>query len=218
MPNIFRTVIVRRFLAHVLEIGTTFSISLILVNLLFWFFNETKLPNILLSEQGLLLNVPQSFSYEAGLYNNLFVTVLSFTIFYFIYTTFNFFFTFSFLYPKNNFEATFAQKLFGFKKYEFVNKKESHLKKAFRMVVRELLIMVSVYGVFVSVSIFGKNAIYNFFNELVMKESSFIGISVIVINLFLMFVLPSLALSLVYLKISKGKQLFWDYYSGITLK
>jgi len=218
MPNIFRTVIVRRFLAHILEIGTTFSISLILVNMLFWFFNETKLPNILLSEQGLLLTVPQSLSYESGLYNNLFITVLSFTVFYFIYTTFNFFFTFSTLYPKNNFEASFAQKMFGFKRYEFKNKKDTHLIKAIRMIVRELLIMLSVYGVFVSISLFGQNEIYKFFNELVMKESNFVGIAVIVLNLFLMFVLPSLILSLIYLKISKGKQLFWDYYSGITLK
>jgi hypothetical protein len=186
--------------------------------MLFWFFNETKLPNILLSEQGLLLTVPQSLSYESGLYNNLFITVLSFTVFYFIYTTFNFFFTFSTLYPKNNFEASFAQKMFGFKRYEFKNKKDTHLIKAIRMIVRELLIMLSVYGVFVSISLFGQNEIYKFFNELVMKESNFVGIAVIVLNLFLMFVLPSLILSLIYLKISKGKQLFWDYYSGITLK
>jgi hypothetical protein len=217
MPNIFRTIIVRRFLAHVLEIGTTFSISLLLVNLLFWFFNETKLPNILLTDQFLLL--PQgSLSYETSIFNNLFITVLSFSIFYFIYTTFNFFFTFSTLYPKNNFEASFAQKLFGFKKYEFKNKKETHLNKAFRMVIRELLIIVSVYGVFVSISLFGQNAIYSFFNELILKESTFIGVAVIILNLFLMFVLPSLILSLIYMKISKGKQLFWDYYSGVTLK
>ncbi len=217
MPNIFRTIIVRRFLAHVLEIGTTFAISLLLVNLLFWFFNETKLPNILLTNQFLLLP-EDTFSYETSIFNNLFITVLSFSIFYFIYTTFNFFFTFSTLYPKNNFEASFAQKLFGFKRYEFKSKKETHLSKAFRMVIRELLIILSVYGVFVSISLFGQNAIYSFFNELMLKESSFIGVTVIILNLFLMFVLPSMILSLIYFKISKGKQLFWDYYSGVTLK
>ena len=86
------------------------------------------------------------------------------------------------------------------------------------MVIRELLIIVSVYGVFVSISLFGQNAIYSFFNELILKESTFIGVAVIILNLFLMFVLPSLILSLIYMKISKGKQLFWDYYSGVTLK
>ena len=219
MPKLFKSILVKRFLAHLLEIGTTFSITLILLNILLWFFGVAGIPNILSEQKGILISISnESLSYEGSIFNSLLYTILSFTIFYFVYTTFNFFFTFSSLYPHNNFEPGFAQKVFGFKKFDFINKKESHLKKSLRMVLRETLIFISVYGVFITLTISRVNVIFNFFSNLLVQDETFGNLLKISFNLFLIFVLPALILSVIYLKISKGKQLFWDYYSGITLK
>ena len=213
LPQIFK-----RLFAHLLEIGTTFTISLILLNLFIWVFNAAHIQNFLENEQGVLINLPQGIDGQASLLTSLNYTIISFTLFYFIYTAFNFFFTFSTLYPKNNFEASFSQKIFGFKKYEFKNKKDNHLKKALRMVLREILIVISVYGVLTVITLLNIDTFYTFFSNLMTAEDSFNNLVIITFNLFLIFVLPSLILSLVFLKITKGKQLFWDYYSGITLK
>lgn len=210
--------IIKRFFAHLLEIGVTFSISLILLNILIWAFNAAHVQNFLENEQGVLINIPMGNEGTNSLLTSLNYTIISFILFYFIYTTFNFFFTFSTLYPKNNFEASFAQKIFGFKKYEFKNKKDNHLKKALRMVLREILIVVSVYGVLAIITLTNFSSFNSFFLNLMTPEDSLNNLLVITLNLFFIFVLPSLILSLIFLKISKGKQLFWDYYSGITLK
>lgn len=213
LPQIFK-----RFFAHLLEIGITFSISLILLNILIWAFNAAHVQNFLENEQGVLINLPVSSQENNSLLTSLNYTIISFTLFYFIYTAFNFFFSFSTLYPKNNFEASFSQKIFGFKKYEFKNKKDNHFKKALRMVLRELLIVLSVYGILMIITLTNFNAFNSFFINLMTPEDSLNNLFVITFNLFLIFVLPSLILSIVFLRITKGKQLFWDYYSGVNLK
>lgn len=219
MPNIFKSILIRRFFAHILEIGTTFSISLILLNILIWFFGLVGIPNIFSQDTGIFINTAnKDLSFEGSIFNSLLYTMIAFVIFYFAYTTFNFFFSFITLYPKNNFEASFALKIFGFKKYEFSNKKETHLIRAGRMILRETLIFLSVYGIFIFLVLFKVNFIFEFFNSSLVKDETIGNVFKIGINLFLIFVLPSLVLSLIYMKITKGKQLFWDYYSGITLK
>ena len=141
MPKLFKSILVKRFLAHLLEIGTTFSITLILLNILLWFFGVAGIPNILSEQKGILISISnESLSYEGSIFNSLLFTISR------------------------------------------------------------------------------VNVIFNFFSNLLVQDETFGNLLKISFNLFLIFVLPALILSVIYLKISKGKQLFWDYYSGITLK
>jgi hypothetical protein len=144
--------------------------------------------------------------------------ILGFAIFYFIYATFNFFFTFSFIYPKNDFQANFFQKLLGFKKYDFGKKKISHLEKALKMLLREVVLLITIYGFFAILAIFKLADFFILFNFLTQAEYTIANIIFSLLILFIIFVLPSFVLSIFSLRISKGKQLFWDWASSITLK
>jgi len=219
MPNIFKSIIFRRFSSHVLEIGISFSASLIVIKFILLFTESIKLPNLILTEDQIFLNPNLS---NAGVNNNmitnLYLTVMLFTIFYFIYTAFNFFYSFSYAYPKNDFSATFSQKLLGFKKFEFKNKKESHLKKSLRMLYREAILSLSIYGVFILLTLLRIDIVYQFFIGLLSVDNNLSNLAVMIINLAIIFTLTPLVLSLFSLKLTKGKQLFWDYVSGVTLK
>lgn len=221
MPNIFKTLVIRRFLAHSLEIGTTFAITLILLNILNYI-------NGFMLGYGNFVEIISSNTPNLGVYNSASFTdqsvtainqlIMGFALFYFIYAAFNFFFTFSFLYPKNNFQANFFQRLFGFKKFDFGKKKMTHLEKALRMLLRETVLFFSIYGFFMILSILKLRDLFDLFNYITQSEISLLSIPASLIALFTIFVLPSFLLSMFSLKISKGKQLFWDWASSITLK
>ena len=221
MPNILNSIIVRRFIAHVLEIGSTFAITIILLQILM-FVNSFMLGNgdfaTVLNENTPNLGYLNTGGITEQTTSTISQLIIGFAIFYFIYTAFTFFFTFSFLYPKNDFQANFFQKLLGFKKYEFGKKKLTHLQKAIRMLLRETVIFLSIYGFFASLAIFGMKEFFNLFNYLIQTESSFQSIFFSLLALFTIFVLPALILSIFSMYITKGKQLFWDYASGVTLK
>lgn len=219
MPNIFKTLLVRRFLSHILEIGVIFSISLVLIKAILLFTENTKILNLTIFEGQVFID-PNLTNYAVSnnVVTNLYLTIVIFTVFYFIYTAFNFFFTFSYTYPKNDFSATYAQRLFGFKKFEFKNKKESHLRKSLRMLLRETVLAFSIYGIFALLTIFRIDVVYQFFVSLLVVDNSFLNIFIITINLAIIFVLPATLLSFYSLRVTKGKQLFWDYISGVTLK
>jgi hypothetical protein len=221
MPNIFQSIIIRRFLAHVLEIGTTFVVTLILLQILIfinnYLLNNGDLITILEANSPNLIEVEKPSIYEQTK-NSIFQLISGFAVFYFIYTSFNFFFTFSFLYPKNDFQANFFQRQFGFKKFEFGKKKLTHLQKALRMLFRETVLFISIYGFFAGLAIFKMKEFFDLFNFLTNAESTIQNIFFSLLALFIIFVLPTVLLSLFSLYKSKGKQLFWDYATGITLK
>lgn len=239
MPNIFRTVLVRRFLAHTLEILVIFAISIISLSIIQFFMSYFNLK-IDLSEGFLgnysLVRQEVVASYQEGSVNlteiakdypalkhSKAISILSglvvlFTIYYFVFTAFNFFFSFTVLYPKNGYKVNVAYRLFGFSHYEFGKKKISQMRKSIKMLTRELVFVLSIYGVFFLLTLFNFNFIINFFATFMGEGNSFIDLFLITFNLFCIFVLPSFLLSLYSLKISKGKQLFWDYVSGVTLK
>lgn len=221
MPNLLKSVIARRFIAHSLEIGTTFALTLILLKIL-------SFVNGFIASYGnvftiLNQNTPNFTSFYIGEVSNqsvafVYQLIFGFAVFYFIYAAFNFFFTFSFLYPKNDFQANFFQKLFGFKKFDFGKKKISHFEKALRMLLREFILLMSIYGFFTILSVLKLNDFFVLFNYLTDSSYSFINILLSLATLFTIFVFPSLLLSIFSLRVSKGKQLFWDWASSITLK
>lgn len=219
MPNIFKSLIIRRFLSHALEIGISFSISLVVLKFIFLFTDSIKLTNFVITEDQIFIapNI-SNMGANNNMITNLYLTIILFTVFYFVYTIFNFFWTFSYTYPKNDFSATFSQRLFGFKKFEFKNKKENHLRKSLRMLARESVLALSVYGVFSFLTVFRIDTIYRFFVSLFVVDNSILNILVVCLNLAIIFALPSLILCTYSLYKTKGKQLFWDYVSGITLK
>jgi len=239
MPNIFRTVLVRRFLAHTLEILVVFAISLIslaLIQFIISMFNlRLDLAGGFLGEYG-FVNQEMVSAYEKGsvdlnevakdypaLKNSKAVSILSglvvlFTIYYFVFTAFNFFFSFTVLYPNNGYKVNIAYKLFGFSHYEFGKKKISQMRKSMKMLVRELVFVLSIYGLFFILTFFNSNFIASFFANFIGEGNSILDLILIVFYLFCLFVLPSFLLSLYSLRSSKGKQLFWDYVSGVTLK
>jgi len=221
MPNIFKSLLVRRFLAHSLELGTTFAVSIILIQILIY-------VNNFIFSNGDFITILNSNTPSAGVLNNenfaqqsinsIYQLIIAFALFYFVYTAFNFFFTFSFLYPKNDFQANFFQRQFGFKKYDFGKKKLSHLQKALKMLLRELILFLSIYGFFGLLAIFKVKDFFEMFYFITQAESTIQNIFLSLVALFVIFVAPALALSLFSLKISKGKQFFWDYLSSVTLK
>jgi len=221
MPNILNSIIVRRFLAHVLEIGTTFAITLILLQVIM-FVNNFMLGNgdfvTILNNNTPSLGNLNSAEYSNQTTETIYQLIIGFAVFYFIYTAFTFFFTFSFLYPKNDFQANFFQRLFGFKKYEFGKKKLSHLQKALKMLLRETILFLSIYGFFAGLAIFKMKEFFDLFNFLTSADSSIQNIFFSLLALFIIFVLPSLLLSIFTIYKTKGKQLFWDYASAVTLK
>ena len=221
MPNILNSIVVKRFLAHVLEISTTFAITIILLQIL-TFVNNFMLGNgdfiTILTNNTPNLGTLNSADYTNQTTETISQLIIGFAIFYFIYTAFNFFFTFSFLYPKNDFQANFFQRMFGFKRYEFGKKKLTHLQKAIQMLVRETILFISIYGFFAGLAIFKLKEFFDLFNFLTQSSSSFQNIFFSLLALFIVFVLPSILLSIFSLYKTKGKQLFWDYASSVTLK
>jgi len=239
MPNIFHTVLVRRFLAHSLEILVIFAISITSLSLIQFFLSYFNY-NLDLSKGFLgdysFVKQEVVTSYEEGsvnlteiakdypaLKNEKAVSILSglvvlFTVYYFVFTAFNFFLSFTVLYPNNNYKVNIAYRLFGFSHYDFGKKKISHMRKSLKMLKRELVFVFSIYGLFFIFTLFNANFIVNFFANFMGGGESLMDILLIVFYLFCIFVLPSFILSLVTLKISKGKQLFWDFISGVTLK
>jgi hypothetical protein len=221
MPNIFKSLVVRRFLAHSLEIGTTFALTLILLNILNYL-------NGFMLGYGNFIEIMSTNTPNLGVYNSSTFTdqsltkinqlIMGFALFYFIYAAFNFFFTFSFLYPKNDFQANFFQRLFGFKKFDFGKKKMPHLEKALRMLLRETVLFFSIYGFFMVLSILKLRDLFDLFNYLTQSDYSLVSIFASLTALFTIFVLPAVLLSIFSLRISKGKQLFWDWASSVTLK
>lgn len=155
MPNILNSIIVRRFISHTLEIGSTFAITLILLQIIM-FVNNFMLGNgdfvTILNSNTPSLGTLNSVSYVDQTSETIYQLIIGFAVFYFIYTAFNFFFTFSFLYPKNDFQANFFQRMLGFKKYEFGKKKLTHLQKALRMLLRETILFLSIYLFFGGIS------------------------------------------------------------------
>jgi hypothetical protein len=221
MPNILNSIVVKRFLAHVLEISTTFAITIILLQVL-TFVNNFMLGNgdfiTILTNSTPSLGTLNSADYTNQTTETISQLIIGFAIFYFIYTSFNFFFTFSFLYPKNDFQANFFQRMFGFKRYEFGKKKLTHLQKAIQMLVRETILFISIYGFFAGLAIFKLKEFFDLFNFLTQSSSSFQNIFFSLLALFIVFVLPSVLLSTFSIYKTKGKQLFWDYASSVTLK
>jgi hypothetical protein len=108
--------------------------------------------------------------------------------------------------------------MFGFKRYEFGKKKLTHLQKAIQMLVRETILFISIYGFFAGLAIFKLKEFFDLFNFLTQSSSSFQNIFFSLLALFIVFVLPSILLSIFSLYKTKGKQLFWDYASSVTLK
>lgn len=222
MPNIFQSIIVKRFLAHVLEISTTFAVTLILLQILsyvstYMMFSGDFTSNLNSATPSLgNLNSPRDFQQQS--IDNIYQLIIGFTIFYFIYAAFNFFFTFSFLYPKNDFSANLFQRMFGFKKFDFGKKKLTHLQKAVKMLIRESVLFASIYGFFAILALTGFKEFFDMFNYMMEGGSTITNIFYSLAALFTIFVLPALILSLISLKISKGKQLFWDWASSVTLK
>jgi hypothetical protein len=221
MPNIFQTIIVRRFLAHTLEVLTTFAVTIILLQILVY-VNNFLINNgdfiTILNSNTPELGVINASNYVNQTTNTIFQLTIGFALFYFIYTAFNFFFTFSLLYPKNDFQANFFQRIFGFKKFEFGKKKLTHLQKASKMLIREVFLFTSIYGFFGVLSIFKIKEFFDLFNFLANSNSSFQNIFFSLLALFVVFVLPAVLLSFFSLYKTKGKQLFWDYLSGVSLK
>jgi hypothetical protein len=221
MPNILNSIVVKRFLAHVLEISTTFAITIILLQIL-TFVNNFMLGNgdfiTILTNSTPSLGTLNSADYTNQTTETISQLIIGFAIFYFIYTAFNFFFTFSFLYPKNDFQANFFQRMFGFKRYEFGKKKLTHLQKAIQMLIRETILFISIYGFFAGLAIFKLKEFFDLFNFLTQSSSSFQNVFFSLLALFIVFVLPSILLSSFSIYKTKGKQLFWDYASSVTLK
>lgn len=221
MPNYFKSIIFRRFLAHTLEITTTFAITLILLQTIVY-INNFLLGNgdfvTILNENSPSIGNLDSQKFSLQTKSTIFQLISGFAIFYFIFTAFNFFVTFSFLYPKNDFQANFFQKLFGFKKFEFNKKKLTHLQKALKMLLRESILFISIYGFFAILALIKVKEVFLVFDYLTLGASTTQNILMSLISLFIIFVLPSIFLSLFSLYKTKGKQLFWDYVSGITLK
>jgi len=230
MPNLFKTVLVRRFLAHSLEISVTFAFSLLTLALLNYVFTITNF-RIEFFESGLTSNIsipsqatsssPASESQDlrgstvaSGIYD----LVVLFTLYYFVFTAFNFFFSFTLLYPKNDYKVSPAYRLFGFSHFEFGKKKLNHFKKSMKIIYRETVLAITIYGVFFVMTILNIQIVVRFVSNFMGIGNSFLDLFLTVFYLFCIFVLPSLILSLITLKKSKGKQLFWDYISGVTMK
>jgi hypothetical protein len=179
--------------------------------------NGDFITNLNSSTPG-LGNFNETKTFQQQSIDSIYTLIIGFTIFYFIYASFNFFFTFTFLYPKNDFSANFFQRMFGFKKFDFGKKKLTHLQKAFRMLIRETILFISIYGFFAFLSLTKLKDFFDIFNFLISGDSTIQNIFFSLIALFTIFVLPSLLLCLFSLYKSKGKQLFWDWASSITLK
>jgi len=221
MPNILQSLIVRRFLAHVLEILSTFAITIILLQVLMFANNYLLGSNnfiTILNDNTPNLGYFNSASMDQRSIDSIYRLLISFTIFYFIFTTFNFFFTFSFLYPRNDFQANLFQRIFGFKKYDFGKKKLNHLQKALRMLLRETVLFLTIYGFFALLVFTKSKVFFEVFNQLILGGANFQNVIFSGLVLFIVFVLPSTALSFYSLYKSSGKQLFWDWASSITLK
>lgn len=221
MPNIFQTLIVRRFLAHLLELGFTFAITLILLQVLMY-------TNNYILGYGDFINNLNDSTPSLGNFNSndmaqksiesVYQLIVGFTLFYFIFTSFNFFFTFSFLYPRNDFQANLFQRIFGFKKFDFGKKKITHLSKAFRMLLRETILFLSIYGFFGILVLTKSKDFFDMFNGFIQAGATISNVFYSLMVLFIIFVLPSVILSAYALYKTKGKQLFWDWATGISLK
>jgi hypothetical protein len=228
MPNLFKTVLVRRFLAHSLEILTIFVISILSLSLINYIFSITNYKvgffdtglTSQLSEKKVVnsdFNSPDSDRSSNAL-SAMYTLVVLFTLYYFVFTAFNFFFSFSLLYPNNDYKVGIAYKLFGFSHFDFGKKKLTHFKKSMKIVYRELVFALTIYGIFFVLTFLNVKVIVKFLSNFMGYGNSFLDLFLTVFYLFCIFVLPSLILSLITLKKSKGKQLFWDYISGVTMK
>jgi hypothetical protein len=228
MPNLFKTVLVRRFLAHSLEILTIFVISILSLSLINYIFSitnykvgffETGLTSQLTEKKVVNsdFNSPDSDRSSNAL-SAMYTLVVLFTLYYFVFTAFNFFFSFSLLYPNNDYKVGIAYKLFGFSHFDFGKKKLTHFKKSMKIVYRELVFALTIYGIFFVLTFLNVKVIVKFLSNFMGYGNSFLDLFLTVFYLFCIFVLPSLILSLITLKKSKGKQLFWDYISGVTMK
>lgn len=229
MPNLLKSVLVRRFLAHSLEISVTFAFSLITLALINYVFSITNikigfydsgLTSEISSPSSNLDQVPEenitpgSSSVVSGIYD----LVVLFTLYYFVFTAFNFFISFTMLYPSNNYKVGLAYRLFGFSHFEFGKKKLSHFKKSIKIIYRELVLAATIYGLFFILSLLNIQIVVRFLSNFMGYGNSFLDLTLTVFYLFCIFVLPALILSLVTLKMTKGKQFFWDYISGVTMK
>lgn len=228
MPNLFKTVLVRRFLAHSLEILTIFVISILSLSLINYIFSITNYKvgffdtglTSQLTEKKVVnsdFNSPDSDRSSNAL-SAMYTLVVLFTLYYFVFTAFNFFFSFSLLYPNNDYKVGIAYKLFGFSHFDFGKKKLTHFKKSMKIVYRELVFALTIYGIFFVLTFLNVKVIVKFLSNFMGYGNSFLDLFLTVFYLFCIFVLPSLILSLITLKKSKGKQLFWDYISGVTMK
>ena len=229
MPNILKSVLVRRFLAHSLEISVTFALSLItlsiinyvvsITNIKFGFYDLGLVTQITDSAKN---NIPMVETPEQSHYNNV-VSYISglvvlFTLYYFVFTAFNFFFTFTILYPRNDYKVSIAYRLFGFSHFDFGKKKLSHFKKAMKIIYREGVLALTIYGIFFLLTILNIKIVVRFMSNFMGYGNTFLDLLLTVFYLFCIFVLPALILSLITLKRTKGKQLFWDSISGVTMK
>lgn len=232
MPNVFKSVLVRRFLAHSLEISVTFALSLITLSLVNYIFSVTNLK-ISFYDTGLTSGVkdfphdldkgfqPKSDSVPTdsrGDVSFIYDLIVLFTLYYFVFTAFNFFVSFTMLYPSNDYKVGTAYKMFGFTHFEFGKKKLSHFKKSLKIVYREFILAISIYGLYIVLSVFNIQIIIRFMSGFMGYGNSLLDLMLTVFYLFCIFVLPALILSLITLKKTKGKQLFWDYISGVTMK
>ena len=88
MPNILNSIIARRFLAHVLEIGTTFAITLILLQVIM-FVNNFMLGNgdfvTILNNNTPSLGTLNSAEYSNQTTETIYQLIIGFAIFYFIF-------------------------------------------------------------------------------------------------------------------------------------
>ncbi len=228
MPNLFKTVLVRRFLAHSLEILTIFIISILSLSLINYIFSVTNYKvgffdtglTSQLTEKKVInddFSSPDSDRSSNAL-SGMYTLVVLFTLYYFVFTAFNFFFSFSLLYPNNDYKVGIAYRLFGFSHFDFGKKKLTHFKKSMKIVYRELVFALTIYGIFFILTILNVRVIVKFLSNFMGYGNSFLDLFLTVFYLFCIFVLPSFILSLITLKKSKGKQLFWDFVSGVTMK
>jgi len=230
MPNIFQTVLVRRFLAHSLEILVTFAISLVTITFLSYilYISNTKIElydlgvgNVVLESQK-YISISSDTPYEQARYNKIFSQlyyyIVIFTFYYFVFTAFNFFLSFVLLYPKNGYKVSVFYRMFGFSHFDFGKKKLDHLNKSLKIIYREFIFACSIYGVFAIIALFNIQLVVKLLSNFMGFGDTIVDLTLTILYLFCIFVLPSLILSLITLKKSKGKQLFWDYISGVTMK
>lgn len=230
MPNIMKHLLVRRFLAHSLEILVTFAFSLIAmsiltlildsVNVKFEFYNTGLGSKII--EGPSSISLLDSNNEDTARYNNvlfnLYNLVILFTLFYFVFTAFNFFFSFVLLYPKNGYKVSVFYRFFGFSHFDFGKKKLSHFNKSLKMIYRETVLAFTIYTLFIIIALLNIQIVVKFLSNFMGYGNTFLDLLLTVFYLFCIFVLPALILSLITLKKTKGKQLFWDYISGVTMK